>query len=182
MRSESVFSSFVYKELSAFHKEKKILLRENQNILTDCTCVYEKKSFEFILGFAQTDLAFFLETKFEKSKQPPELFKFYGDKAIKEGVIAIPLVVLELKCGDTTTDSIRSRDFVASRIREMYPFSAYYFLAENTKKEEKTVLRQGKSFTNYFISKQTFNADDIQKIYSGYIKPHLDNVKSQFNF
>ena len=111
---------------------------------------------------------------------PTSLIKFYGDKDVKNGELAIPFVILELKSGGLTTDGIRSRDFVASRIKEMYPFAAYYFLAENTKKEEKTLLRQGKNFTNYFISKNEFTAEEIKEIYVNYINPHIENIKRQF--
>jgi hypothetical protein len=180
MRSEKEFSSFVLHELSKLHSIADIQITEGKNILTDVTCIYEKNKFELIHGFSQTDIAFFTVVKFGKNTNFSELIKFYGDSEIKKGLFAVPFVVLELKSGDVTTDSIRSRDFVASRIRDIFPFSAYYLLAENTKKEEKTLLRQGKSFTNYFISKKEFTKEDIIKIFKTYIQPHILNVKNQF--
>lgn len=180
MRTEKEFSSFVLEELNTLHNKKDIKICESKNILTDVTCIYEKNKFELIHGFSQTDIAFFTEIWFDVNKNISDLIKFYGDTDVKKGLFAVPFVVLELKCGDVTTDSIRSRDFVASRIREMFPFCAYYLLAENMKKEEKTLLRQGKSFTNYFISKQEFSKSKIRQIFTTYIRPHILNVKSQF--
>ena len=155
-------------------------VQEGKNILTDVTCIYENNKFELIHGFAQTDIVIYKETKFEVSKSKNDLIRFYGDTDIRKGLFSVPFVVLELKCGDVTTDSIRSRDFVAARIREIFPFSAYYLLAENTKKEEKTLLRQGKNFTNYFISKNEFSKNEIKAIFEDYIKPHIINLKKQF--
>ncbi|MBI3233239.1 MAG: hypothetical protein HYZ42_04245 [Bacteroidetes bacterium] len=180
MRSEKEFSSFVLAELNSLHSINGIQVCEGKNILTDVTCIYEKDKFELIHGFAQTDIAFFTEIKFDANKHASDLIRFYGDTDIKKGLFAVPFVVLELKCGDVTTDSIRSRDFVAARIKEMFPFCAYYLLAENTKKEEKTLLRQGKDFTNYFISKDEFSKDEIKQIFTTYINPHIINVKRQF--
>lgn len=88
-------------------------------------------------------------------------------------------MLLELKTGELTTDSIRSRDFVASRIRTIFPFCAYFFIAEYTKKEEKTLLRQGKSFTNYFISKDELTPEAFSEIFRNYIAPHIKNLKKQ---
>ncbi len=180
MRKEKEFSAFVLSELSKLITTDDINLKEGQNILTDVTCVFEKNSFKLIHGFSQVDIAIYVNRFFEHKHSSLGLIEFYGDKEIKKGIFTIPLVVLELKCGDVTTDSIRSRDIVASRIKDIFPFSAYYFLAENTKKEEKTLLRQGKSFTNYFITKNEFNSDDIRNIYVNYIKQHLENIDKQF--
>ena len=177
MRSEKEFSSFALNELINSYKLKDLKISEGKNILTDVTCIYEKNKFELVHGFAQTDIAFYMERQLDEKKIVSELVKFYGDTDIRKGLFAVPFVVLELKCGDVTTDGIRSRDFVAARIREMFPFCAYYLLAENTKKEEKTLLRQGKSFTNYFISKNQFSGKEIEQIFTGYIKPHIENVK-----
>lgn len=181
MRNEKDFSSFVMKELERLHKVDQVQVSEGKNILTDLTCIYEKNKFQLIHGFSETDIAFFIETTFDNTKVFPDLIRFYGDTDIKKGLFAVPLVVLELKSGRSLgTDGIRSRDFVAARIREMFPFCAYLLLAEGTKKEEKTLLRQGKNFTNYFITKETFSKEEISVIYKVYIKPHIKNVKNQF--
>lgn len=180
MRKEKEFSIFVHKVLTELLVNYDLQISEEKNILTDVTCIYEKGKFELIHGFAQTDIAIFKAISFDNNTVPTSLIKFYGDIDVKNGELAIPFVILELKCGELTTDGIRSRDFVASRIKEMYPFSAYYFLAECTKKEEKTLLRQGKNFTNYFISKEEFSIDEIKEIFINYIQPHLKNINRQF--
>jgi hypothetical protein len=180
MRKEHEFELFIYEELSPLISKFDLQISVSKNILTDVTCIYEKGKFELIHGFAETDIAIFKLIKFDNNTVPTSLIRFYGDKDIKKGEFAIPFVVLELKCGDLTTDGIRSRDFVASRIKELFPFSAYFLLAEGTKKEEKTLLRQGKHFTNYFISKSEFTKDEIKEIFLNYIQPHIQNIKRQF--
>lgn len=180
MRNEQAFSEFIYNELLKLSDHSDLNLAEGQNILTDVTCIYEKYRFEFIHGFAETDIAITKLIDFDYNGIPKSLIKFYGDKDVKKGKLAIPFVVLELKSGELTTDGIRSRDFIASRIKDMYPFSAYYFIAENTKKEEKTLLRQGKNFTNYFISRNEFTLEDVKEIYDNHINPHILNIKRQF--
>lgn len=180
MRKEKEFSIFIHNELSVLLASPDLQISEEKNILTDVTCIYEKGKFELIHGFSQTDIAIFKAIKFDNNTVPTSLIKFYGDKDVKNGELAIPFVILELKCGELTTDGIRSRDFVASRIKEMYPFSAYYLIAESTKKEEKTLLRQGKNFTNYFISKTEFTKEEIKGIFLNYIQPHIQNINRQF--
>lgn len=178
MANEQQFSDYIlkhYRPLLKSHPDIKI--DADKNILTDVTCIYEKGKFELVHGFSQTDIVIYKEQHFTPINQG--LIKFYNDKTIKSGILAIPFVVLELKTGELTTDGIRSRDFVAGRIREMFPFAAYYFIAEQTKKEEKTLLRQGKSFTNYFISKSKMDVTYLDDIFDNYIEPHINNLKKQ---
>jgi hypothetical protein len=180
MRKESDLSVFVYNQLKTYALGNDLLISESKNILTDVTCVFENKKFELIHGFAETDVCIYREIDFKYAPfKNNGLIKFYGDKIIKEGKFAIPYVVLELKTGNLTTDGIRNRDFVASRIKTMFPFTAYYLIAENTKKEEKTLLRQGKSFTNYFIIRDDLTKEKLKMIFETYIKPHIDNLSKQ---
>lgn len=177
---EQIFADLVikkYQTLLAPHKDLEI--EAGKNILTDVTCIFEKGRFELIHGFSQTDIVIFKDQISTPTNEG--LIKFYNDKKIRSGVLSIPFVVLELKSGELTTDSIRSRDFVASRIKQMFPFSAYYFLAEETTKEEKTLLRQGKSFTNYFISKSKMDEAYLEDIFNNYIEPHINNLRRQLN-
>lgn len=158
---------------------QKFSVGEGINILTDVTCVVEGGKFELLHGFAQTDIAIYKEQKYNKSKENSGLIRFYGDRQIHDGIFLIPYVILELKTGELTTDAIRCRDFVARRIKDIFPFSAYYFIAENTRKEEKTLLRQGKSFTNYFISKDQIGKTEFSDIFNNYIQPHINNLNKQ---
>lgn len=161
MRTEQQFSTFIFNQLNDLLQDDELKVAEGKNILTDVTCIYENNRFELLHGFSQTDVVIYKEINCEISRSGDKLIRFYGDAEIHKGLFAIPFVVLELKTGDLTTDSIRSRDFVASRIRTIFPFAAYFFIAEGTKKEEKTLLRQGKSFTNYFISKDTLSKESF---------------------
>lgn len=181
MRTETQFSDFIFRELIRLLQHDDLIVAEGKNILTDITCIYEKGRFELMHGFSQTDIVIYKEAKYLYPASESDLIKFYGDKDIKKGVFAIPYVVLELKTGDLTTDGIRSRDFVASRIRTMFPFSAYFFIAENTRKEEKTLLRQGKSFTNYFISNNAITKERFKEIFDNYIDPYIVNLKTQLS-
>ena len=178
MRTEVEFSEFILTELSSLINDDELNVAEGKNILTDVTCIYENGKFELMHGFSQTDIVIYRELRIDV--QPKNSFiRFYGDAEIRNGLFAVPYVVLELKTGDLTTDSIRSRDFVAARIKNMFPFSAYFFIAEHTKKEEKTLLRQGKSFTNYFISKDSIDSTAFKRIFDNYIQPHINNLKLQ---
>lgn len=179
MRTEVEFSKFILSQLTKLDLGKDFLVKENKNILTDVTCICENQKFELMHGFSQTDIAIYKEIKYENDLKKNGLIRFYGDPDIHKGIFAVPYVILELKTGSLTTDGIRSRDFVAERIKSMFPFSAYFFIAENTKKEEKTLLRQGKNFTNYFISKDQMNEDTFKEIFSDYIEPHIRNLDKQ---
>jgi len=179
-RTEEQFSNFVeghFRTLLSEFPELKIAA--GKNILTDVTCIFEKGKFELIHGFSQTDIVIYKEQAISTFNS--DLIKFYGDKDIRNGLFAIPYVVFELKTGDLTSDAIRCRDFVAGRIRTLFPFVAYYFIAERTTKEEKTLFRQGKSFTNYFISKKLIDNDYLTRIYNSYISPHIRNLNFQLH-
>lgn len=178
--SESEFSKRVFNMYSPLI-DGGLEIKENKNILTDTTCVFEKNQFEFIHGFSETDIAIYKELKFTPKDKELELFKFYGDKDVHRGAISVPYVILELKTGDLTTDGIRSRDFVASRIKSIFPFAAYYLIAENTKKENKTLLRQGKNFTNYFISSSKMDDKYLMTIFERHIRPHIKNLQEQLS-
>lgn len=176
--SEEKFSQFVESHLKEMLLEYPDLdIAAGKNILTDVTCIYERGKFELIHGFSQTDIVIYKEQTISKFNS--DLIKFYGDKEIKNGIFSIPYIVLELKTGDLTSDAIRCRDFVAGRIRTLFPFVAYYFIAEKTTKEQKTLFRQGKSFTNYFISKEKIDSKYLTRIYKNYISPHIRNLNFQ---
>lgn len=174
--SEKLFDVF-HKLVSADGLSVKV--KEDVNILTDVTCVYRKKRFELVHGFSNTDLAFYQDHQYDIPKN--NLITFYGDKEIHLGLLKVPYVILELKTGDLTTDAIRSRDFVAGRIKSIFPHVAYFFIAQNTTKEHLTLVRQGKSFTNYFISKDEMSGKDIEEIYASFIKPHIQNLEHKFS-
>jgi len=181
MRKETVFSAFVHDELNRMLKGQELSVGEGVNILTDVTCVVESGKFELLHGFAQTDIAIYKSTQYNIDNTTSGLTRFYGDKDIHKGILLIPYIILELKTGELTTDAIRCRDFVARRIRDIFPFSAYYFIAENTQKEEKTLLRQGKSFTNYFIFRDQMKGSDFSEIFENYIQPHINNLNRQLH-
>lgn len=179
MRREDSFSEFVLYQFRSMLKDKDLLIASKKNILTDTTCIFEKGKFELLHGFSQTDIVIYKEQRFDFNEGNSGINRFYGDPTIRLGILAVPFVVLELKTGALTTDSIRCRDFVAQRITNMFPFSAYYFIAEETQKEEKTLLRQGKSFTNYFISRTKINELYLTNIFKNYVEPHIKNVRAQ---
>lgn len=152
-------------------------LKENVKIMSDLTCLQDKISgiFKLGLGFAETDLTYYHNVKFDKRiKELNTLFKFIQDDQINDGVLKVPFVIIELKSGKITSDAIRARSIVAQRIKNVFPFCSYFFIGQKTQKTEETLLRQGKDFDSYFIFKNEIKHDEIMEIYREFIKPKLD--------
>lgn len=179
MGKEDAFSKRVYSLLRSLLKDEDLEIAERKHILSDVTGIYDKGTFKLLHSFSETDIVIYKEVAFEREQSSDSIIKFYGSKEVKEGRFAIPYVVIELKTGDLTSDGIRSRSIVASGIRSIFPLSAYYLIAEKTKKENQTLLKQGKSFTNYFISKDSITDKEIKSIFDNYIAPYIKNLKQQ---
>jgi hypothetical protein len=167
---------------------------DKTKVLCDLTCVREKykgeEKFQLILGYAEVDIAIFIRIPINKDKiKATDLIKLYQDKRNKQNKQAkennqdylnIPFVILELKSGKLQSDSIRARNVVAKKIRDVFPFCAYFFIAENTDKKDITLFRQGKDFTNFYTSRNKLNDLDMKKIREMFIEPHLENLKAHF--
>jgi len=74
-------------------------------------------------------------------------------------------------------DAIRSRTIVAQRIKALFPFCSYLFLADSTSKANNTVLRHGKDFTNYFLFRELVTEKQLAVIDTQFVRPHLQNLK-----
>jgi|GEM_PF-2335011 len=181
-KAEAIFSKFVKSRLEDLLTHKKGLkIKADQSILTDVTCDYKGFLPRLIHGFAKVDVAIYFERAFDKGVLNSDLIHFYNDSYSKEGKIAIPLVILELKTGKLTTDGIRSRDIVAQKIKRIFPLSAYYFIAQKTNKSDMTLIRQGGNFTGFFIYKDEMEIEDLEMIVKKHIQPYIKNLKEQIN-
>ena len=134
-----------------------IKLQEGVKILLDITCLGHAGSFKLEFAFVNVDRAFFLPVAIEKSHWKPEsIFSCVSLARRDRCTLNIPLLVFELKCGDTkgtgiTVDAVRSRTIVARSVKHLFPFCSYIFLADSTNKRADTVMRHGKDFTHYFL-------------------------------
>jgi hypothetical protein len=173
--------------LESLAQKYKLLIGKTK-VLCDLTCVREKhndeEKFQLVLGFAEVDIAIYKPIKINKEKiMKTGLLKLYQDEQDKNGnqdYLNIPLVILELKSGSVTSDSIRARSVVAEKIRDIFPFCAYFFIAENTTKRDITLYRQGKSFTKFYTSPIELQNADIEKIRIWFIEPHLNYLQEHF--
>jgi len=178
-RAEDQMSIMVLAELRKLIKYEQYKIDKNKRILTDVTCVPTSSSFKLVHGFADTDIAIYKEVDIPPNHS--SFIQFYREALTNAGKFAVPFIIIELKSGKRlNSDNIRARDHVASKIRELFPFIAYYFFAENTTKQKMTLMRQGKSFTDSFIFKGRITKSDIKSIVHTYMLPHIRRIERQF--
>jgi len=177
-RTEDEMSIMVLTEMRKLLKDEPYKLGNNKRILTDVTCVPTPDSFKLVHGFADTDIAIYKEINIPINNS--SFIQFYRDALTNEGKFAVPFIIIELKSGKKlNSDNIRAREHVASKIRELFPFTAYYFFAENTTKQKLTLMRQGKSFTDSFIFKNQVTKKEIESIVYNYMLPHIRRIERQ---
>ena len=175
---EAKLANRIKKELKQLEREFGLRIDKGVKILSDFTCIKEKDAFKLGIGFAEVDIAIFKQIQFDKSnKQLLNSFKFIQDSKKDKKCLNIPFVILELKSGNPTSDAIRCRNEVARKIKNVFPFCSYVFIAETTSKKEETLFRQGKDFDNFFIFQRKINGKDIAVITSRFIKPYLKNLR-----
>lgn len=175
---ESKLAERIKKELKKLEREFGVEIDDEVKILSDLTCIKEKDTFKLGIGFAKVDIAVFKQIQFDKlNKELLESFKFIQDSKNDKRCLNIPFVILELKSGNITSDAIRSRNEVARKIKDVFPFCSYIFVAETTSKKEETLFRQGKTFDNFFIFERKISPKDVGGIVSRFIKPYLSNSK-----
>lgn len=154
-----------------------LLADEKIKVVSDFTCLKKENQFKFNISFSEVDIAIYKKTPFEKiDKAVINNFIFYRDSPKDKDFLNIPFVILELKSGDTTVDSIRARNEVARKIRNIFPYCTYIFIAENTSKKEETLFRHGKDFNNFFIHNNLLNKINKEFIITEFIEPFLDNL------
>ncbi len=183
-RSEEEFQEEIVSEVEKFlekewYAEKGVEVNKNVKILKDCTLVPEDNGkFGLYLGHAETDVAIYKDSQeLSKEVKSKDFFKVYNKRDKEE--FHVPLVIIETKSGEVTTDSIRSRTIIAREMNEIFPFIGYFFAAENTKKTNLTLYRQGKHFESFFIKKDRANEKWIvDNIIREGISPHLKKLKN----
>jgi len=165
--------------LRSLEEEYKIHVGSRVKVTSDFTCLREKSSFKLAIGFSEVDIAIYRKNPFNKRDQRVlKFFKFLQDSKKDEEFINIPFIILELKSGEITSDAIRARNEVARKIRNIFPFCAYFFIGDKTSKRRETLFRQGKSFNNFFVYKDEISEKEINKIITEFIKPYLENLKT----
>lgn len=132
-------------------------IKEGVQVPKDFTYIPYKN--QFCLGGVQTDIAIYknIGNKFKSDL-------IYFTQFPKSEEINIPFIIIELKSGDLTSDAIRARDLVARDVKNLFPHVSYIFIAEKTNKKIETLLRQGKNFNNFYLSKKPLTIDDFKKI------------------
>ena len=165
--------------LRSLEEEYKIHVGSKVKVISDFTCLKEKSDFKLAIGFSEVDIAIYRKNPFNKRDQKVlKFFKFLQDSKKDEEFINIPFIILELKSGEITSDAIRARNEVARKIRNIFPFCAYFFIGDKTSKRRETLFRQGKSFNNFFVYKDEISEKEINKIITEFIKPYLENLKT----
>jgi len=166
--------------IDSYKKIYDLLIESKIKIFTDVTClpVKGKGNFKLSFAFSQVDLAIYKELNFNSLKEITKDIKFFGYPKQSKNTFNIPLICFELKSGNITSDAIRARNHIANQIKNIYPFAYYVFLAENTRKKDTTVYRQGKHFTHFYISTQKFEDNDYNNIKDNIVTPLLNNLYS----
>lgn len=176
--NEGKLTKRILSKLREFGQKYGLKVNKEVKIASDLTCIKEKNTFKLGIGFTKVDLVIYKQISFNKSnRQLFEYFKFIQDSRKDRKYLNVPFVILELKCGQVTSDAIRARNEVARRIKNVFPFCSYIFIGENTSKKEETLFRQGKNFDNFFIFERKIVQEDISGIISKFVKPYLKNLK-----
>lgn len=175
---EEKLAQILIPDIERVAKNYELQAGDKIKVVSDFTCLKEEDKFRFNISFSEVDIAIYKKTPFEKNdKGITNNFNLYRDSPHDKDFLRIPFVILELKSGSTTVDSIRARNEVARKIRNIFPYCAYIFIAENTSKKEETLFRHGKDFNNFFIFNDFLNKSNKEYIITEFIEPFLDNLK-----
>ncbi|MEA1930856.1 MAG: hypothetical protein U9O06_04835 [Euryarchaeota archaeon] len=81
---------------------------EQTQIIKDCTIVPEYGEFTLVMGHAEVDVALYkTDDGLTKHIEEDSKFKLYQNS---DNELRVPIIVLEIKSGDMTTDMIRNRN------------------------------------------------------------------------
>jgi hypothetical protein len=153
-------------------------LGEGVKVMADVTCLKDGNSFRMGIGFAETDLSFFTTVQLDKTHlQPTSYFRFMRVAKKSRDTVSIPFLIIELKRGGITSDTIRARTVVAQKIKHLFPFCSYLFIGDTTPKTKESVLRHGKDFNHYFLYKQAITENQLRTIDTQFVRPHLKNLR-----
>jgi len=177
MLTEAEFSKqvleFFRTKLASDKDFSDIQVDKEVNILKDFTFGKNKKgNWRPVLGLQQQDIVFY------KNTVSPEKFgkEVYITNVGKRGEIVIPLVICELKVGQSlTTHGFLTYARIAEEIKYIFPHCAFYFLLDSKRKrnlQPDTILRQGKGFDRVFLEWE----EDKEIIWTD-IRKHLEYLK-----
>ncbi len=177
--TEDNLAQFILPSLSVLEDDFNVLVSNKIKVMSDFTFLREENEYKLEISFAETDICIYREIPFNKSN-PTILkhFKFYRDSQTDINVINVPFIVIELKRGKFTVDSIRARNEVARKIKRIFPFCSYILLGDQTTKKIETVFRHGKNFDDFFIYKDSVTKEQIGNIRNTFINPYMKNLKN----
>lgn len=177
LESEEDLQNLIHGEVRNFlsHQWTDILETGTETkIIKDCTVVPDSGKFNLLLAHARTDIAIYLTSdglSDELSEGDQFKLRGTGDKDIR-----VPLVIIEVK-RSPHIDAIRSRDVIARDMKEIFPFMAYMFVADDTWRTEEALYRHGKNFDEFFITDDEATTQWITDgVISRGVKPHLENL------
>lgn len=98
---------------------------EQTQISKYCTIVPENGEFTPVMGHAEADVALY-KTDEDLTEHMEEDSKFEPYQNADNGSRA-PLIILETKSSDLTTDKVRNGNIVAREMNEVFPFVGYFF-------------------------------------------------------
>lgn len=176
--NEDKLANRLIPDLIELAKNYNLLVDDKIKVMSDFTCLKVENKFKLYVSFSEVDISIYQKSTFDKSnKNILKHFIFYRDSPSNKDFLNIPFVVLELKSGDIQVDSIRARNEVARKIRKIFPYCTYIFIAENTSKKEETLFRHGKDFNDFFIYRNFLSDKNKKSIIEQFIRPYLDNLK-----
>ncbi|CUU00779.1 hypothetical protein JGI1_00074 [Candidatus Thermokryptus mobilis] len=156
MTTELEFTNRVLKffraKLYSDRKFSDVKVDKEVNILKDFTFGKDKEgNWRPVLGLQQQDIVFYKDTLATEKLGNGVYIRNIG----KRGEIIIPLIICELKVGQSmNTHGFLTYARISSEIKYIFPHCAYYFLLDSRKErnlQPDTILRQGKGFDRIFL-------------------------------
>lgn len=165
--------------LQAYLKQRgydNIKTGEQTQIIKDCTIVPENGEFTLVMGHAEVDVALYkTDEELTEHIEEDSTFKLYQNA---DNRFRVPLIVLEIKSGDTTTDMIRNRSIIAREMNEVFPFMGYFFIADNAAPTSLMTWRAGKYLDGFFFSEEEATEEWIDdRLIDDGVRPHLEKLE-----
>lgn len=145
-------------------------------IIKDCTFL-PKDQFNLYLGHTDTDICIFIkQNDLSDHLNESDTFKLFQTS---DNEINVPLAIIETKRNHITTDDIRSRSIIAREINEIFPFCAYFFVADKIDGvSSDKVRRAGKHFSDFFLSDGQYT-DEMTDRVAEYTRIHLNQLEDK---
>ncbi len=155
---------------------------EKVEAISDFSFIRKDNSYKIQISFTELDIALYKRIKFNKTSQDIlRIFELYRDSAEDLDFVILPFIIIELKRGNeqrrgVSSDSIRARNEAARKLKYIFPFCKYYFIAEYTSKALEVVYKHQDSFDEFFLFYDNASDEEIKEIIERFIFPDLDNL------